>query len=803
MKKLISMLLVVCMLATLTTTFSVFAETTSAETVLVSNGFDGETLGSGTWLYKNTGSSLIDAEAGTGKMLSLARVSTDTNVKTPMVWHNLSTVVNSGKLLLSFEVKSPAAPTGTRTDTNDMYLWLNLGSSNYASTDSSLGTGSSDSFAYRTFRMDWSTDGKLYAKAENGRNTGTIANIPSDTELTANQWYAVDVLIDLEGKTISQYVDGKLINSQELASVFPTTIGSVAFCGRFGNGLVGSYLIDNVEVRSNASVMDVASVDVNETDKYIDVNFNHTFDDNQSFSVSGTSVAKCGSNETLTVTSVTKTGRRAVRVAYDGTIDAGREYMINFAGGVADFAGSRLSEPVTFNMALGTSASAHITESEDFEGMTAAQKAAVSTSFEFANGFINPNATTLQRCAPAIVTETDSATSATNDVLNIAAKDNALNVNAIFTLNPSNVSAINTSAMKKINYQFDLKVNATTASNGGDFILRDGSELQLFRFSPRSGKMYNELENTTTKTTLATIEGNKWYTIKVTIDYENAQILYYIDGENTETLAFSEFTKKNNKTIDQFDVLNAWFLMYITAADQGYYVDNIDIWSDEPTPTVSGVRFVDSTGKEHIDTNLGADIKTIKIGFSRPIKESSLTGAVTLQKNGVAAEGVTGAFDADSNIYTLTKNEGYFDVSDNYTLTVAGTVASGYITIGEDVVYNFRTDKGEQKVNSVALTDTEGAALDISALPDNVKVTVTGINTLKDDNICIIVAGYSGDKLKYARVANTCAWNIGQTSVEKTFDITGEETVETIRAFVWDGISTMTPLYNSIGVPSN
>ena len=101
--------------------------------------------------------------------------------------------------------------------------------------------------------------------------TSSTNVVGTNVKTELKQWYHVDVLLEFGGK-VKTYVDGVNISEMDTPSDF-TSFGAIAFSGQL-NGAGTDFRIDNLKAVHNPDTLQVNSLEANESEKNIQLNFN-------------------------------------------------------------------------------------------------------------------------------------------------------------------------------------------------------------------------------------------------------------------------------------------------------------------------------------------------------------------------------------------------------------------------------------------------------------------------------------------------------------------------------------------------
>jgi len=220
-------------------------------------------------------------------------------------------------------------------------------------------------------------------------------------------------------------------------------------------------------------------------------------------------------------------------------------------------------------------------------------------------------------------------------------------------------------------------------------------------------------------------------------------------------------------------------------------VDNVKISRYYPVPELSADRveitYYDDTKADNI-TSVKPEIKSIAFDFGCEVAEA---GTVTLTENGGSAATLTGSFDANKQVYTVSTD--FLKPDKKYTLEVAGfenSRGTAMETFTAEITAGAGTLFAEMSTMS---------ASKLSDLSTGATLTVTNkyLNATEEaSDLVWIMAYYSnnGTELEMTEIkkesAAALSYNNALTQTFTVKDLTG---IDSVKVFLWDGTKTMIP----------
>lgn len=368
-------------------------------------------------------------------------------------------------------------------------------------------------------------DGKLYAVPSDA-NYSFIEKIGDENvkkTLEKNQWYRIDMILDLDEGRITYYLNGASWASQDLKDGDGNAITSLGGFITSRNNLYNntSVFIDNINIRKVDSAMGdmkIESSSFNNDQNYVDVKFSETIRDSAADLEQKIQVNNAKNNSSVEIDSVTKLTADTIRVAFaEGTLSAASEYKVTLDGINNPFGGMLTGGTVTFN----TPSSKDNSVVEDFNLFDAD-----NPKFGFGSFWdTSDKGTKLAPVAGKSNTESDKALCITK--VKGVCKYPAFRIN---------IAAINGFGFDQkrwlgsTSYEFDFKFPSTTDGNNKPMTLtlENGVNSNSINVLTVNGKDKNVIayDNLSFVRNL----DDAWHNIKVVVNWVNSKINYYFDG---------------------------------------------------------------------------------------------------------------------------------------------------------------------------------------------------------------------------------------------------------------------------------
>lgn len=566
-------------------------------------------------------------------------------------------VYTDGKLLISFDTYIEAySRFGDPAADNRSYMFLYV----YPETASSWDDINNQKTTKKTpFAVDYK--GGLGSLGLGALDMTAYTNgVGTQVKADLKKWYHVDILLEFGGK-VKTYLDGVQLSTLDTPS--DLSIGAISFSGQL-NGPGTDFRIDNLKAVHNPSSLQVNSVDVNETEKYIDLTFNNTLKSEQGLNPDNVKLKKCGSiRAEVSVTSVTMPYTDTLRVSYTGEFESGREYKLICENSILDAFGNTLALEVPFN-----AESKPLNKKQqniDFEGLNAN---ALPGGFSESTGWSG---------AEISYTAHDDGQAVKLTKSNVSAGTHLYFINDISSIN---------NKKGKLTYSLDMYLDSKNTAPNMRAMINGG--FYLFTKSDSTGALTYD-----NKTQIGTLKKDDWNNLKFVFDYAAKEIKYYANEAHIKTISFDEVVPYSGTTKFDGNFTRLDFITYIAATQtSSLYFDNINASYEEIVPTVSKVRYFDADGNEFLGDQLEENsVSKIKVGFNTKMNASTVNqNTVTLKNSKGAISNTTGKFDENENSYTIVLNSGELETNPYYTLTVSKDASSlAGISMTQDVTYSF------------------------------------------------------------------------------------------------------------------
>lgn len=407
-----------------------------------------------------------------------------------------------------------------------------------------------------------------------GADSGIVAN--KSVALDNNKWYRIDFVLDLDGSTVTYYLNGNIIHTQTLikdvkdaTSYIKTLKGiQIARTGVFKTGT--SVFIDNFNIRrvgDGMGDMKIETSSFNNDKNYVDVKFSETIRDSAADLEQKIQVNNAKNNSSVEIDSVTKLTADTIRISFaKDTLSAASEYKVTLNGINNPFGGST-SGTVTFN----TPSAKNNSVVEDFNTFDVSKK-----TTKFGGFWESSNAGT-------VYTLVDGKDGGEDKAVHITKAKGTAGYPS-FRLNISNAStelaALNGRKLGKLSYEFDFKTPESTDGTNIDMqlTLEGSSNISPINIAGKSNAVYrswgtNNADNAWGK--LSGFTKNTWNNIKVELDYPNNKISYYLNN-----IKIKEY---------DYDLSNAptWYNGYLACSSSDangcvdYTIDNFKISYEE------------------------------------------------------------------------------------------------------------------------------------------------------------------------------------------------------------------------------
>lgn len=493
------------------------------------------------WVYQSTSNPWIDKNLTHTTSGVLWAWSTNANFA-----YSLKTPVTYGKVLLSFDFNANNLPDNT--DSNERYLKIyvcgeDVTSANIASVDTLSRIGS-----LNIFKNQPNTEYLFRSGAGEAEFSTTVTKAMDKND------HHFDIMIDMTNRTATTYFDNAEWNTFTLPSGF-NSVNALAFKANLNTA---STLIDNVRIVQNPTTK-IESIKLNEAFKYVDITINQPI--TSALPMVSDITFKNTANDAVVVTSVTKPAANVIRVSYQDLLTPGK-YSISLADKVETAAGD-----VLINGEV--EAKAIIAVAEDFS-KTAIDGGAINswltirqpdnTAVMVENGRLSVTPTTDHTQWENVVT---LSVLQNEDFANVykAIRNGGTASGSVFTAETTHLGTLS--------YEFDVNISAANST-----ILMFNTSKGTRQFRVYAGSSTNAGFYAGTSQRLTDFAAGQTYSVKVSYDFENQNVSYYIDGILVGTTLFTDTIYNDNKTL----VDNDMFLLAL-GVEKGktVYFDNIAV----------------------------------------------------------------------------------------------------------------------------------------------------------------------------------------------------------------------------------
>ncbi len=601
-----------------------------------------------------------------------------------------------------------------------------------------MGTTSSEPTGTKRFLHLRSTSSVIDASSSYGVTA-------QDITLTENEWYYMEVVVDLDNDTYSVYRNGVLMKSIDYEM---TQLQGFYFSN--GGDRVPYGVVDNVAV-----IYEDGKITEGTDKSVVTLCFPERL-------VSGTTasdvtITKCGSSDTVTVDSVNVSDNRLELTCAPDSFTKGCEYVIGFSN-VKGVSGKTL-DGVDYAYLPETEKKEIKTALIDFEDLT-------SGVDKYSNILVSNSYIT----DPTKPTGLSSTTVSADKVGKSGASGNAIKMSGLGQA-WSRILDLITTDIGIETYEFDFKFTGT-GWNGSN-------QLRIFR---------DDKATTGGQELFKGYASDTWKHMKIEYDTVKDELKIYEDGVlNITTTNFELNTKPR---------------IYIYN-DTVFEMDNYTSYVTTNPLNLKSVRYTDASGKVTGANTISPETNKIDLYFSEAINDTTVSG-ITLTAGG-ADVAVTKTVSGSKVTLEI---PGMLPGNAAIALTVPTTVASNAGNVlSANRVYNVTTSAGKFKVSNLALKAngnivTEGATT--GAEGDNVVVTADVINTeATAKTVTVVYAYYNDDELvdvDYEVV------NIGADEYVKPIseNFVTEKNVQydAVKAFIWDGLTTNKPLTVAASYPA-
>ena len=513
-KKLLAMLSALSMTVGMFTAVPASAETQS----ILNENFDGATKAPQRVFasYDDTGNAAYGTAAHFQTVGEVDKVGTSLL----QLGYDFGSVQSGGTVIYSFDINAEAFNTSVaKFNYIDFRIFNTRPDNTWGNTATCvLRVGSRDQ------------DGKLYAVPSDA-NYSFIEKIGDENvkkTLEKNQWYRIDMILDLDEGRITYYLNGASWASQDLKDGDGNAITSLGGFITSRNNLYNntSVFIDNINIRkvdSGMGDMKIESSSFNNTGNYVDVKFSETIRDSADDLEDMIRVNNAKNNSSVAIDSITKLTADTIRISFaKDTLSAASEYKVTL-NEINNPFGDSVSETVTFN----TPSSKDNSVVEGFNAFDVSEKKIMFGSiYDSSNG-------------ATAYTLVEGKSGDTSDKAVQIQKVKGTCGYPAFRMNfdaRTNFDFNNQRWLGSTSYEFDFKFPSTTDGDNKPMILtlESGINNQSINIVNVNGKDKNII-GYDNKSFVRNID-DKWHNIKAVVDWVKNKINYYYDGTMVKEL---------------------------------------------------------------------------------------------------------------------------------------------------------------------------------------------------------------------------------------------------------------------------
>jgi len=297
---------------------------------------------------------------------------------------------------------------------------------------------------------------------------------------------------------------------------------------------------------------------------------------------------------------------------------------------------------------------------------------------------------------------------------------------------------------------------------------------------------------------------SKWYNIKVDLDFDKDEITYYLDGVVAHTA--------NLSTLDIDAIEGISFGSTSNARDAETLLDNVAIthtYNDNSSLGIMQVRFSDYYGKNYgTATKYSTVLDTVAVSFwSKNIDEASLDETTVRLYNLVTDEEIPyeGEYDSENGIYRMDLRE-YLSSDSIYVLLIDGVTTDGVAV--EKYEQTIETDENGVVIVEPLYIWNGAEEAESGALVSGSTVTAGTrlINTTGTKKSYVFYMALYDDgmlkKLDFEEIEqdgfSTAEDKEANVSASFTLSEDDAKEITNIKAFLWDGMTTMKPVLPAI-----
>lgn len=511
-KKLLAMLSALSMTVGMFTAVPASAETQS----ILNENFDGATYAPNRWVNVSVDDT---GNAAYGKAVHFQTAGEDNASENTFrqIGHNFGTAQTSGTIIYSFDVNAEAFNTSVAAGNYiDFTLFSDVPNTNW-----------NNKAAYILRIGDPWKSGNIYAFPTQP-NSSIINNDDTRKTLSKSQWYRIDLIVDLDGSTISYYFNGASWYSQELkneAGDKITQFGGMAI-QRVNLYHNTSVFFDNINIRKVDSAMGdmkIESSSFNNDQNYVDVKFSETIRNSADDLESMIRVNNAKNNSGVDVDSVTKLTADTIRISFaEGTLSAASEYKVTLDGINNPFGGMLTGGTVTFN----TPSSKDNSVVENFDSFDVD-----GLKFDFGSFWNTSDKGTTLNLVDGKNGDEDKAVQIQKAKGTAGYPAFRMDFDARINFGFNNQRWLGSTS-----YEFDFKFPSTTDGDNKSMLLtlESGVNSQSINIVNINGKDKNIIGYD--NKSFAWNMGDNWHNIKAVVDWVNNKINYYLDGTMVKEL---------------------------------------------------------------------------------------------------------------------------------------------------------------------------------------------------------------------------------------------------------------------------
>ncbi|MDY3030662.1 MAG: Ig-like domain-containing protein [Clostridia bacterium] len=268
-----------------------------------------------------------------------------------------------------------------------------------------------------------------------------------------------------------------------------------------------------------------------------------------------------------------------------------------------------------------------------------------------------------------------------------------------------------------------------------------------------------------------------WFTVSIELNQPEHKAVFSLNGEEKGEYEYDAITDVKAVEFVQKNIEGAMGddraktdLAYFTASASALSV-GADL-----------VMFEGADGKTYYpDDNITAKLSKIIVKFSDSVKPDSLDGGVSLTLNG-NEESFEGEYDAKNQQYIM-KLPQYLWGNSSYAIEING-VLDGAGATTDPAFGIFNTEPGVYECDEMNI--------ELFGQNVNINTEITHTNACYDD-VYLVYAAYSGDFMVDFKAEKIVPnENERKISVSKTY--TAPSDSDNVRAFLWDGFDTRRPI---------